>query len=264
MKKSDPVGPEFYVPLGAAERLSAVAFYAAAALSIAVLLVNKSSQPDIYAAAQAAFAISVIVHFVSGIIIRTYFAVRAHSNRMADFVSNAFAVPLVPQPSQGYYTTTAEDPFLRMGASVLENSLFTKSIVRRMLRFERSRIALYGLIWLWAAFNRTTDLELLTVAAQVLFSEQLISRWVRMEWLRSRVERLYDEVYALIQSTTDFDSKEYRARAMEAVIRYETSKAQAGLSLSSRVFNQLDKELSGQWEATAGQLGLASSRTAKS
>ncbi|WP_050579032.1 hypothetical protein [Sinorhizobium medicae] len=264
MEKNDPVGPEFYVPLGSAERTSTVAFYAAAALSIAVLLVNKTSQPDVYAAAQAAFAISVIVHFVSGIIIRTYFAVRAHSNRIADFVSNAFAVPLVPRPSQGYYNTTAEDPFLRMGASILENSLFTKSIVRRMLCLERSRIALYGVVWLWAAFNRTTDVELLTVAAQVLFSEQLISRWIRMEWLRSRVERLYDDVYALIQSTTNFDSKEYRARAMEAVIRYEASKAQAGLSLSSRVFNRLNEDLSTQWEATAGQLGIASSRAAKS
>lgn len=264
MEKSDPVGPEFYVPLGGAERISTVSFYAAAALSIAVLLIDKTIHPEIHAIAQATFAVSVIALFVSGIVIRTYFAARAHSSRMADFVSNAFSVPLVAQPSQGYYTTDAADPFIRMGASVLENSLFTKSIVRKMLRFERSRIAVYALIWFWAAFNRTTDLELLTVAAQVLFSEQIISRWVRMEWLRSRVERLYDDVYALIQSTTNFDSKEFRARVIEAVIRYETSKAQAGLSLSSRIFNRLNAGLSSQWEATASQLGIAPSSAGKS
>jgi hypothetical protein len=60
-----------------------------------------------------------------------------------------------------------------------------------MLRFERARICVHVLAWLWAAVYRGTDLELLAVAAQVLFSEQLLSRWVRMEWLRARVERLY-------------------------------------------------------------------------
>jgi hypothetical protein len=200
LKRQDPIGPEFYVPLGTAERISDAAFYFAAALSIVVLLVDKTAQPKFYGAIQATFAVTVIAFFVSGIVIKTYFAARAHSSRSRDFVSNAFSVPLVPTPSRGYYNTSAEDPFLRMGASVLENTLFTKSVLRKMLRFERARISIYVVVWLWAAFYRATDLELLAVAAQVLFSEQLLSRWIRMEWLRSRVEGLYDDVYALIQS----------------------------------------------------------------
>jgi len=232
--REDPIGPEFYVPLGTAERVSDVAFYLAAALSIVVLLVDKTTQPKLYGAVQATFAVAVIGFFVSGIVIKTYFAARAHSGRFADFVSNAFSVPLVTSPSKGYYNSSADDPFLRVGSIVLENTLFSKSILAKMLRFERARICIYVFVWLWAAFYRVTDLELLTVAAQVLFSEQLLSRWVRMEWLRSRVERLYDDLYALIQSTSNIESKEFRARVIEALIRYETSKAQAGLSLSSR------------------------------
>ncbi|KIZ39788.1 MULTISPECIES: hypothetical protein [Rhodopseudomonas] len=256
MRRQDPVGPEFYVPLGVAERVSDITFYLAAALSIVVLLIDRTAQPKLYGAVQATFAVTVIVFFVSGIVIRTYFATRAHSNRFADFVSNAFSVPLVPSPSEGYYNAPAGDPFLRMGASVLENTLFTKSILGRMLRFERARICVYVLAWLWAAVYRATDLDLLAVAAQVLFSEQLLSRWVRMEWLRSRVERLYDDLYALIQSSSDFRSKEFRARVIEALIRYETSKAQAALSLSSRVFNKLNPELSLRWQSVCNQLGI--------
>ncbi|WP_143535301.1 MULTISPECIES: hypothetical protein [Rhizobium] len=257
MTRNDPIGPEFYVPLRTAEKVSDAAFYLAAALSIAVLLVDKTSQPKVYGAIQASFAVAVVGMFVSGIVIRTYFASRAHSSRFADFVSSAFSVPLVPSPSQGYYNPPQGDAFLRIGASVLENALFTKSILVGMLRFERTRICVYVLVWLWAAVYRATDLELLALAAQVLFSEQLLSRWVRMEWLRSRVERLYDDLYALIQSTSEFRSKEFRARVIESLIRYETSKAQAGLSLSSRVFNKLNPELSQKWNSLCDQLGIA-------
>lgn len=257
MTRNDPIGPEFYVPLATAEKISDAAFYLAAALSIIVLLIDKVSQPKLYGAVQATFAVTVVVFFVTGIVVRTYFATRAHSSRFADFVSNAFAVPLIQFPSEGYYNTPAGDPFMRMGASVLENTLFTKSILGRMLRFERARICVYALAWLWAAVYRATDLELLAVAAQVLFSEQLLSRWVRLEWLRSRVERLYDDLYALIQSTSDSRSKEFRARVIEALIRYETSKAQAALSLSSRVFNKLNPELSARWLSVCAQLGIA-------
>lgn len=260
MTREDPIGPEFYVPLAVAERISDAAFYTAAALSIIVLLVDKASQPTLYGTIQATFAVAVVGFFVSGIVTRTYFATRAHSSRFADFVSNAFSVPLVPSRSEGYYHTPAGDPFIRMGASVLENTLFTKSILRRMLRFERSRICVYVLAWLWAAIYRATDLELLAVAAQVLFSEQLLSRWVRMEWLRSRVERLYDDLYALIQSSSDSRRKEFRARVIEALIRYETSKAQAAVSLSSRVFNKLNPELSLKWQSVCNQLGITPSK----
>lgn len=260
MTRNDPIGPEFYVPLSTAEKISDTAFYLAAALSIVVLLIDKTSQPKVYGAVQATFAVAVVGIFASGIVIRTYFASRAHSNRFADFVSNTFSVPLVPSPSEGYYNPPEGDAFLRMGASVLENTLFTKSILGRMLRFERARICVYMLVWVWAAVYRATDLELLAVAAQVLFSEQLLSRWVRMEWLRSRVERLYDDLYALIQSTTDLQSKEFRARVIESLIRYETSKAQAGLSLSSRVFNKLNAELSHKWNSLCDQLGITLSK----
>ncbi len=260
MTRIDPIGPEFYVPLGVAEKISDAAFYLAAALSIFVLLIDKASRPELYGVVQTTFAVTVVGYFVSGIVTRTYFATRAHSRRFADFVSNAFSVPLAPSRSEGYYNTPDGDPFTRMGASVLENTLFTKSILQRMLRSERIRICIYVIAWLWAAIYRVTDLELLAIAAQVLFSEQLLSRWIRMEWLRSRVERLYDDLFALFQSSSNSRSKEFRARVIEALIRYETSKAQAALSLSSRVFSKLNPELSLKWQSVCNQLGVTPSK----
>lgn len=255
MTRRDAVDPD-YVPLKYAEAASSVSFYLAAALSILALLIPKSEYPKLSSAAQATFAVSVIALFASGIVIRTYFAARAHTKRIADFVSNAFSVPIIPTPSEGYYNNAANDPFVRMAANTLENSLFSKTILMRMLRFERARTGGYLLVWLWALFFRSSDLEILAIVAQAIFSEQLLSRWIRMEWLRSRVERLYDDLYALLQGSSDTTSKEFRARVIEGVIRYETSKAQAAISLSTRVFKAANAELAENWKRLSAQLGL--------
>ena len=256
MNRTDPLGPEFYVPLANAERVTDGAFYLAGIFSIAVLLIDRTSQPQVYDAVQTGFVLLVVAYFAGGLAARTYFGARAHTSRVADFVSNAFLVPLISKPSTGYYNTAGEDPYRRMGSSLLENALFTKAIVKSMLAFERFRIAIYMLVWLVAVLLRSTDLGIVAVAAQVLFSEQLVSRWVRMEWLRGRVETIYNDTYRLFQSSADTNTREFRARVVEGVVRYETSKAQAGLSLSSRKFRKLNSSLSEQWTIIADQLGI--------
>ncbi len=258
MDRFDPVGNKFYVPLSVAQLITDAFFYLAAALSIAVLLIGPSTQ-QVYSAVQTSFVVSVIVYFTGGIIIKTHFSARAHSNRVADFVSNAFSVPLLVETSKGYYNSFGDDHFVRMGSSVLENTLFTKSIVSKMLVGERVRCAIYLIAWFSAVVYRSTDLNLVAVAAQVLFSEQVFSRYVRMEWLRGKVERVYDDLYTLLRSAPDPSSKDFKAQVVREMILYETAKAQAAISLSSRIFHKLNAKLSREWATTRSQLGVASS-----
>jgi hypothetical protein len=78
-----------------------------------------------------------------------------------------------------------------------------------------------------------------------------------MEWLRARIEGVYDDVYSLIQSTANnAGSKEFRARVLECLLRYETAKAQAGISLSTDIFKKLNPSLSAEWQTIAMRLYL--------
>lgn len=256
MKRSDTIGSKFYLPLARAEAFSRFSFLLAAILSIAILFVDRNSSATAHDFIQAIFVLSVICHFLSGIVIKIYFSARAHAFRIADFVSNAFSTPLTMNPSEGYYNTAGKDTFVRLGESALENTLFTKAIVGRMLISERVMIAVYALVWLGAVLNRTTDLAIIAVAAQVLFSEQLLSRWIRLEWLRSRVEKVHDDLYTLFRSFSEREGNEFQARVVQAVILYEASKAQAGISLSPGVFKKLNDELSRNWKDTRSQLDI--------
>jgi hypothetical protein len=194
---------------------------------------------------------------VLDLIIRLYLSARAHLNRMADFLSNSFQVSLIPQTSRGYYNNIETDTLRRMAASLLENAFFSKSILQQMLKRERLKIALYAALWFLALLNRATDVGLITAVAQVLFSEQIISRWLRMEWLRSRTERVFDETYSLLMNKVQQQGKEFSAQVLDSLLRYETGKAQAGISLSTKLFKRLNPSLTQKWQETSRVLGLA-------
>ncbi|MET4044914.1 hypothetical protein ABIC03_006643 [Bradyrhizobium sp. RT6a] len=252
--RSDPLGPRYYAPLGTAERWSTVIFWAAAASSIAALQIERPSSPILYDVVQATFVITVVLFFLLSSMARLYWSTRAHEKRNSDFVSQVFEVSLIAETSKGYFNNTATDPFARIAYSTLENAFFSKIILQRMLRRERAIIAAYAVAWMVAVLNRATDLALVTAVAQVIFSEEIFSRWIRMEWLRTRFERVYDDFYGLIQTSGDKRSKEFKARTVDYLLRYETSKAQAGISLSSRVFDELNSALSQDWEQIVKKL----------
>jgi len=257
MGKSDPIGKKFYAPLASAERLSDACFWTAAVFSIVALQIDKVSKPIAYDAVQTIFALSVMALFVIGLAARLYWSMRAQSKRVSDFISQSFDVPLIVEKSEGFFNNSQTEPFRRMAASVLENTLFSKSILQRMLRNERGKVAAYSCLWFVALLNRATDLALITGIAQVILSEQIISKWIRMEWLRARVEGIYDDVYSLIQSTgNNAGSKEFRAHVLECLLRYETAKAQAGISLSTGLFRKLNPSLSAEWQTIAARLNI--------
>jgi hypothetical protein len=254
-QKVDPIRARYFDPLERAEILSNIAFYAAAVLSVLVLLVNREHAKDLYAHIQVAFLVTAIAGFVLAIAVRVYFSPRAQDMRLGDFLSKAFGVRLIPERTEGYYNTASQDdPMRNVGAQALENSFFAKEVCLGMCRNERVVIGVYIVVWMLALFNRNTDFDVMIVASQILFSEQLISRFVRLEWLRSRSESVFDNLYLLLQ--TDLDAATFQARIVQELVKYENTKSNAAVTLSSRIFNKLNPTLSAQWEKIRRDLHL--------
>lgn len=256
MRKLDPLGREFYIPLRKAEVVHESVFAIAAVLSVLSLLIDKQSHPTMYDVVQTAFVVAVIAVFALGTAIRLYWSPRAHVERMADFLSHSFRARLIATPSVGYYSSDESDTYRRIAAQLLENTFFSKAILASMLLVERSKVIIYAIVWLVAALNRQADLAVIGVVAQVLFSEHILSQWVRMEWLRARVERVYSDLFALFCGATNAESAEFKARVVDSLLRYETGKAQAGVSLSSRVFKNQNAQLTEHWAHQASSLGI--------
>jgi hypothetical protein len=249
--KNDPVGAEFYRPLLIADRVGDWLFYISCVLSIAALFVTDKVHPLASELIQIAFALSVVALFAITMAIRLYFFPRAQVRRYEDFLSHAFGKPLSHKLTVAYYNNSATTPIGRVAAQLLESAFFTKEVLRNMLPRERTKFALYIVVWLIAILYRRTDLALLGLVAQIIFSEHIVSRWIRLEWFRWKCERIYDELFTLLRTSAKLDSATW-----DMLGQYEIAKATSALSLSTSVFEHNRDRLNAEWDEVRGTLHL--------
>ena len=74
----------------------------------------------------------------------------------------------------------------------------------------------------------------------------MLAKWIRLEWLRMRFEKTFEDVYTLFQSQPPVE--EFNAMALTASSMYETAKANAAITLSSKIFDKFNPSLSKEWE----------------
>ena len=254
MSRSDPIRKNYYDAVEMADKLSDWLFYIGALLSFAPLLVDPVKDPNAYVAVLIAFTLAVLALFAVGLASRLYLTPRAEDKRRQDFFSSACGVHLIHQKSDGYYNNDLTDPIKRMAAQVLENSLFSKTISIRMAKSERIKISIYAVLWLICLLYRRTDLGVVVAASQAVFSEQVLSKWFRLEWLRMRFEKTFEDLYKLFQSQPPVS--QFNAMALDAFSMYEAAKANAAITLSSKIFEDVNPTLSTEWETIKKALGI--------
>lgn len=252
--KIDPIRDRYYKPLQIADLSSDALFYIGAVLSLAAFFVERPIHPILYDLVQIALIFSVVGMWALNMTIRVYFAPRAQNKRFQDFVSHAFGVPLSGhEETQGYYNTDATGP-KRLGAQLLENSFHSKDTALRMAWIERCKSIGFLVLLSGAVLFRSTDLMFLTLVAQAVFSEQLLSRWIRIEWLRHRFETIYADLYRLLQSKPT--SQRLKVIVWELIGQYESAKATAGITLSESIFEKRNQAVSKDWLRIKALLGV--------
>lgn len=256
MPKVDTVGEKYFKPLERAETFGGWLFWIVTALSLAALFVDRTVYPKVYNVVEIAFIVCAIALFVLGQAQKLYFFPRAGDERRKELLSNSFNVILTHEETVGYYNNDQTNPFRRLAASNMESSFFTEAVARKMLTSERTRTVGYIVIYLAALLWRSTNLELLAVAAQVLFSEDIISRWGRLEWLRIRSERTFEGFNQLFTDRQSFSRPLAQSRTVDLVAFYETTKSTAAIVLSSKLFHAHNTRLSADWERIRTRLGI--------
>ena len=245
-QRADPIRDLFFVPLETIDNVSNWLFFFTALLSFLALLFYAKADPDGYNYVQTVFIATAVILFVFGQATKLYFWPRSERSRRQDFLSYGLGANLTHIRTTGYYNNNETDPIRRIGSAVLENTLFTKIIFRKMLTRVRLLTLGYILAWIIALSTRTTDLGWIAVAAQVLFSEQLVSRYLRMEWLRSKTENIHEGLLAIFRSGSTPTAME--PYVWEAFSEYEATKTNAGILTSKKIFTDLNSNLSAEWE----------------
>ncbi|RWD32580.1 MAG: hypothetical protein EOS34_20885 [Mesorhizobium sp.] len=256
MPKVDTVGDNYYKPLERAEAVGTGLFWVVSILSIAALFVDKATYPLAYDILQIVFIVCVLLFFFQGQIQKLYFFPRAEDKRRQELLSNSYGVALTHEETVAYYNNDQTNPLKRLAASVMESAFFTREIVRMMLVGQRTKTVGYLVIYLVAVLNRSTNLEVLAVAAQAVFSEDIIARWLRMEWLRIRSEQIFDKLNQLFTGKQAFSRPAAQSQVIDLFSFYETTKSTAAILLSSRLFHKHNARLTKEWDGIRGRLGI--------
>jgi hypothetical protein len=247
---------KYYKPASKIGLISLCLFWINAILSICILY--SSLVLDIFAQniLQVLFLVTVLIHFVISQISRFYLIPRAEQMRRKQMLSDAFGAPLSHDRTSLYYNNHYSPSIKRLGANTMENSLFSKEIVEHMLYSKRILIGGYILVWILAFTFRDTNLAILVCITQLVFSGEVIVQWLNLEILRFRHERTYETLHAHFLHDVDENSQKAIATILDAFVSYESAKSSAGYLLSSKVFNQINPELTEKWNQIRNELNM--------
>lgn len=242
----DPIRTNYFDIIEKVDKGANVLFLVGAALSIASTLVPETQHPKTFAWIQIAFLASVLGLFAIDLTVKLRLSPRAADARAQDFLSHAYDQNLSSPRTRGYYNNNVQLGMQKVAAQTFENTLFTKEICRRMFNMQIPLVVVYVLIFAVGMANRETPITLWCAGAQVLFGEQIFVRFVRLWWLQRRAEQIHDELRRLYLSASTgipFDTI-----AMDAYTRYEMSKSTAGITLSSKIYKELNPSLTIEWD----------------
>lgn len=256
MAKVDTVAKNYYKPLKQAEKAGDVLFWLISALSIVALVVDEVFYPLAADVAQIALIVCVILFFMQGQVQKLYLFPRAEDKRRQQLLSDSFGVALTHEETVAYYNNDQTNPIKRLAASVMESAFFTNAITRLMLPCERAIIFGYLVVYITAVLHRSSDLAFLAVAAQALFGGEIVSRWLRLEWLRFRSEQVFNNCNRLFVARPAFTRKMPQSEALDLFSYYESTKSTAAMLLSQKVFTQHNPRLTQEWEQIRGRLGI--------
>jgi hypothetical protein len=249
---------KYYAPVATVGIICSCLFWLIAAVSLFMPYSASLINITAHRAAQTIFLILVLAHFVLSQISRFYLVPRAELMRRRQLLSDAFGTPLSHDRTSLYYNNQYSPSVPRLGANTMENALFSKEIAASMLRRKRVLIGGYVVAWLLAFALRHNNLELLTWITQLVFSGEILVGWLRLEVLRFRHERTFDQLHDHFLHELGEKSPRAIASVLDAFVSYEAAKSSAGVLLSTKAFKRLNPSLTKQWAQIRIDLGMES------
>lgn len=265
MADKDTVGDKYYSSVNVSNALGGFAFWVGIPISFLIFFKDSLWTSSIigprYASLlveilQPLFLVITVFLFFQGMFHRLYFLPRAEDARRANILSDSFGVPISDDETIGYYNNSLSEPVPRLAANCMESAFFTKELTRRMLVRSRWFSSIYLLGYMFLLATRSVDLAVVDLLAGFVFSEFVLARWLRLEFLHRRSEVVYEKFRELFAWNSASRDNLWVARAINTFTLYEASKSIAAVSIPRSLFSKMNPSLSGEWETVRVKLGV--------
>lgn len=202
------------------------------------------------------FIFTTVMFFISDNLLSIYLVPLVEGKRRVHLISKSLDVPLDNEQTNKYYNNDLEPSILKLGAHIFENSLFAKEVTSRMCTKERLKILTYFLVWFSALLFRTTNLELLVIISQTIFASTLLTKWLKLEFLRAKNEQIFNCLYDLFLLRRDNNDERLSAKLLDCFVSYEAAKAYSGIKQSSKIFFEINDEYTREWNLIKERLKI--------
>ncbi|MGH1145100.1 hypothetical protein [Bacillus pseudomycoides] len=179
---------------------------------------------------------------------------RAEEKRKTHLISNAFQIRMDGEETHLYYNNSLREPISRLGANVLEDTLFSKNVSQKMIFKEISLVGVYIILGIIVCLNRESNLDFILWISQTLFSTVLISNVIKLVVFNKKCECIYEEVYKIFLDRDEISTVKFNAYVLDSFSKYECVKFQCGVMLSSNTFHKLNPSLKQKWEEIKKEL----------
>ncbi len=179
--------------------------------------------------------------------ISDYIFYNAGIQRREDFIDNSFSTTIAEERSSGYYTNeNIAVGIFKMAVNGFENSLFTYNIANKMtVSLWLKNIVIAILILTFAIFGYNSAFILLI---QLTLPILLLQQAVKHTLFVYRIKRVFENYRRLFNSLkNEPDSKFKRPEIILNVLDYETTLTYGAILLDSKIYDDLNPELSTKW-----------------
>ncbi|MCY8219412.1 hypothetical protein MOC90_06240 [Bacillus spizizenii] len=248
---------KYYNAINNLDLASRILFWVNTVLTVAVYFLDDYEQAK--SVLTGLFIITTLLYFIVDNYLGIFLIPRVEERRRTHLLTNSFGVPLDNERTNKYYNNTLEPSLLKLGANIFENSLFASRVTSEMAKQERWKILFLVLVWVVSLMIRNTDIELISIVAQTIFASTLVSSWLRLEVLRKKNEDIYKclyDVFLLRRDGGGTNEESTYARMLDCFVQYESAKAYSGVKQSSKIFFNINDEVTAEWEQTKHNLKI--------
>lgn len=242
-----------YVPVKLLEKLSDRLFWVNVTLSLCILFLDN--YPEFKSWFNIAFVITTLLYSLATLSLSLWVLPKAEGHRSTHLIADSLGVALDRETTNLYYNNNFQPSIKRLGANLFENSLFSSRVLEIMLVRERIKTFGFLLFWLVIVIYRNTSLDLISLGAQTLFASSLLNDYLRQEAARIRFKYIFDRLWDLFLYGAP---KENTASGviLNLTNRYESTKSSLPVSLDSKIFKEINSEVTDEWEHIKSQLNI--------
>lgn len=243
----------YYAPANKFNKISNFLFYLNLSISFILLLKLPT---EVKESLTMVLIVMTLLYALFSNLTSFYYLPRAEEKRKTHLISNAFQIRMDGEETQLYYNNSLREPIPRLGANVLEDTLFSKKVSRKMIFKEISLVAIYIVLGIIVCLKRDSNLDFILWISQTLFSTVIISNVIKLINFKRKCECIYDEIYKIFLDRDEISTVKFNAYILDTFSKYECVKFQCGVMLSSNTFYKLNPSLSQEWKEIKKQLKI--------